>query len=538
MADQGSLILFHVREHFIHAFRNQVQSSLLQPLFDRTNAPSSTNTAGLQPSKPYDYENYPTTGVGNMLPNTNVTATNLREALMSTVSFFRYMRTFRYGLIGNDISWTSYANGFITDGYSWTLSSYDFPGYSNRVWTNNDTMLNDEIVRQIFSTMLGGVSGPAQSINYWESKYMHDRLATYVSKLATSGNYESDYPDLRVCHSSCHNSCHSSAPVVTPTQPPTAAPTQGPGTGGGDPGYLAPLNPGNFSVLGYSDNSNQSSADFELSSYGYISVAGSPISSNMDVGTWLPSGANAFDYELYWNYSGPALQTSWTSPGTWDMPSASGTLYNNGVGGAGVTTTCYFTIRHIYDHSKSVSFTATLTAKVAGTPTQAPTSPPGGGGGGGGGGCVSVHSFLPTGTVAGEIKVGESMFLADEDTLEHAMGEVTYSKTIEAEGYRIVTESGASLVCSDTAPIPVKGKGLVNPEGLLGEIIAVRHDLDTSFITEWEKVVAVEPVGRIKVQHITVGDRCFWAGEKKGSYILHHNYKQVPDYRDDQYYAY
>jgi hypothetical protein len=33
------------------------------------------------------------------------------------------------------------------------------------------------------------------------------------------------------------------------------------------------------------------------------------------------------------------------------------------------------------------------------------------------------------------------------------------------------------------------------------------------------------PVGEIKVQHITVGDKCFWAGEKQGKYILHHNMK-------------
>jgi hypothetical protein len=29
------------------------------------------------------------------------------------------------------------------------------------------------------------------------------------------------------------------------------------------------------------------------------------------------------------------------------------------------------------------------------------------------------------------------------------------------------------------------------------------------------------------VQHITVGDRCFWAGEKRGAYILHHNSKDA-----------
>ena len=32
------------------------------------------------------------------------------------------------------------------------------------------------------------------------------------------------------------------------------------------------------------------------------------------------------------------------------------------------------------------------------------------------------------------------------------------------------------------------------------------------------------------IQHITVGDQSFWAGEKSGSYILHHNIKDSNTY--------
>ena len=39
----------------------------------------------------------------------------------------------------------------------------------------------------------------------------------------------------------------------------------------------------------------------------------------------------------------------------------------------------------------------------------------------------------------------------------------------------------------------------------------------------WEAVARVEPVGPIDVQHISVNDKCFWAGERAGTYILHHN---------------
>lgn len=514
MADKDLLILFHVREHFIHAFRNQVQSNLLQPLYDNSWAPASTNMSGLR-AKPYTYDNYPTTGSGNMYANTNVTATNLREALMSTVPFFRYMRTFRYGVIGNDAPWTSYANGFITDGYSWTLNANDFPGAgisSSSVWTNNDTMLNNQIVREIFNTMLGGVSGPARAILYWDSVNMHDRLATYVSKLATSGNSESDYPDLRVCHSSCHSNCHSSAPVVTPTTPPP--------TGSG---YLAPLNPGDHTVNG-SASSGNAYADFELSIYGYISGAGSPVGDSFTA-TWLPPGANASDYEVYWNYSGPFLSSmSGTSNGQWGIVSASATLIDPGSYGQGVMDTCYFTIRHRYDNSLSCTFNIYLKA-TSGTPTTSAPTTAAPGGGGGGGGCVSVASFLPDARRAGEVKVEDTMFLADQWTLEPGTGEVTASYPMAQPGYRIVTESGASLVCSSSAPIPVKDQLLcVKPADLLGELVAVRHDVDLSYVTDWEKVVEVTFLGTIMVQFITVGDKCFWAGEKKGAYILHHNY--------------
>lgn len=149
----------------------------------------------------------------------------------------------------------------------------------------------------------------------------------------------------------------------------------------------------------------------------------------------------------------------------------------------------------------------------------------GGGGGGGGGACVAIESFLPDGRRAGTIKVGDTMQLGDQETMEAGTGQVSYSQQKEARGYRIITESGASLICSDTAPIPAKGKGLLTPDKLLGERVAVRWDEGGKVHTGWELVTAVDEVGVIQVQHITVGDKCFWAGEKKGAYILHHNLK-------------
>jgi len=151
----------------------------------------------------------------------------------------------------------------------------------------------------------------------------------------------------------------------------------------------------------------------------------------------------------------------------------------------------------------------------------------GGGGGGGGFGCVAVSSFLPDGRTAGDIKVGDTMELGDQETMEPGTGVVSYSQTKEARGYRIVTESGVSLVCSDTAPIPARRKGLLTPDKLLGEQVAVRRGEGGQSEGGWETVTGVDEVGIIKVQHVTVGNKCFLAGEKKGAYILHHNVKDA-----------
>jgi len=147
--------------------------------------------------------------------------------------------------------------------------------------------------------------------------------------------------------------------------------------------------------------------------------------------------------------------------------------------------------------------------------------------GGGGGQCVAVSSFLPDGKLAGEIQVGDTMMLADETTLDPSTGVVTMSVPSVQPGYRFRTSSGASLVCSDSAPIPTKNNGYKTPIDLLGQLVPVRHDAYDGYIFAWELVESVESVGDIEVQMITVGDKCFWAGEQPGAFILHHNLKQI-----------
>jgi hypothetical protein len=148
------------------------------------------------------------------------------------------------------------------------------------------------------------------------------------------------------------------------------------------------------------------------------------------------------------------------------------------------------------------------------------------GGGGDGAGCVQITSRLPCGTLAGDIVVGSQMHLSDQASLKAGVGIVSFSKRKKAPGYRLTTVSGVTLVCSNTAPIPTPD-GIVLAPNLAGKMVAVRRDEGGASHSGWEAVKSVEPVGEIDIQHITVGDKCFWAGEKPNSYILHHNMKNA-----------
>lgn len=152
------------------------------------------------------------------------------------------------------------------------------------------------------------------------------------------------------------------------------------------------------------------------------------------------------------------------------------------------------------------------------------------GGGDGGSGtadaCVHVASYFPDqDKTAGSIEPGDTLTLADQSSLEAGTGVVSYSQTKQAEGWRIETVSGVVLICSDTAPIPTRYSGLVTPPDLgWREQVAVMVD----GVASWEYVKTCRSMEeKIYVQHITVGDKCFWAGETKGSYILHHNSKDA-----------
>jgi hypothetical protein len=70
-------------------------------------------------------------------------------------------------------------------------------------------------------------------------------------------------------------------------------------------------------------------------------------------------------------------------------------------------------------------------------------------------------------------------------------------------------------------------KNILAP-ALMGQSVLVRHEISGENRTDLEMVQSVDVVGEIEIQHISVGDKCFWAGEKPGSYILHHNKEEEP----------
>jgi hypothetical protein len=146
----------------------------------------------------------------------------------------------------------------------------------------------------------------------------------------------------------------------------------------------------------------------------------------------------------------------------------------------------------------------------------------------GGGGCVALESYIPwvEGQVwnhseirqAYQLQDGFKVVLANETNLAIFVGEVRKSAIELQPCVRVTTEDGTSLVCSTTAPLPTL-QGVTLAPDVLGKAVAVFKD----GLAYWNKVVSVEDVGTKFVRVIDAHNNSFWAGEKEGAYILHHN---------------
>lgn len=147
----------------------------------------------------------------------------------------------------------------------------------------------------------------------------------------------------------------------------------------------------------------------------------------------------------------------------------------------------------------------------------------------GGGGCVALESFVPLVekdqkhngreiTKAWMLESGMKISLGT-DNLEIVDGSVVKTLNDYQPCVRIVTSDGITLVCSTTAPILTKDKGFIPATEVYGKRIAVMRNGRSWF----EEVVGLEDVGMRFVRVIDAGNNSFWAGERPGSFILHHN---------------
>lgn len=148
-----------------------------------------------------------------------------------------------------------------------------------------------------------------------------------------------------------------------------------------------------------------------------------------------------------------------------------------------------------------------------------PSSGTGGGGGNpGGGACVADDCCLPLGP-ASRLEIGSAIACVDDGSLATVPGAVRYASRSHQLCVRVLTVSGTPLTCTLDAPLRRQDGSYVYASEALGHAVAVLYD----GVVRWEEVVSVTHVGVRKIVMINAGDRCFWAGDLPGRYILHHN---------------
>lgn len=132
-----------------------------------------------------------------------------------------------------------------------------------------------------------------------------------------------------------------------------------------------------------------------------------------------------------------------------------------------------------------------------------------------------VEGYAPQGKQAGGVVVGDVIRVADPQTL--LLGEATVSATsrAQAQGIKITTVDNISLICSSTAQIPTRRDRVLLPEQLLSKEVAVYYKQGDAWYVDWQMVGDVVATGLTNVQHITVINHSFWAGQTTNAFILH-----------------
>lgn len=168
------------------------------------------------------------------------------------------------------------------------------------------------------------------------------------------------------------------------------------------------------------------------------------------------------------------------------------------------------------------------------TPTPVPPPPSGGGGGGGysdGGACVAAHMWMDDGTRAADADAGNVHGTHDpvEGFARHSIR--VRGMAVLQPCVRLVTSSGAALVCSASTPFTAVDAPADLPEytalapDMLGrEVIVSRGGLALV-----ERVVSVQDAGQQLVVPLDFGGRSFAAGEDaERGLIYSHNMQKAP----------
>ncbi len=168
-------------------------------------------------------------------------------------------------------------------------------------------------------------------------------------------------------------------------------------------------------------------------------------------------------------------------------------------------------------------------------PTPAPPPSSGGGGGDGTDSCVAIHMVMDDGIYAGAAQAGDVHHCinpGEGQTLQpvHHAGEPVWQPCV-----RLVTRSGAALVCSVSTPFTAVDAPADLPEyttlapDMLGHDVVVRRG-GVMFV---EAVVDVELVGTLLVMPLDFGGRSFAAGEDADALVYSHNMQKAPSLGND-----
>lgn len=165
----------------------------------------------------------------------------------------------------------------------------------------------------------------------------------------------------------------------------------------------------------------------------------------------------------------------------------------------------------------------------------APASTPSPGGGGGGGGgyedpyCVAATMYLDDGTQAGGACAGDVHWTHDPVDGFRRNSILVCGEAVLQPCVRIVTRSGAGIVCSRKTPFTHVHAPADLPEYTTMAPHMLGHDVivERGGLRLIEPVLDVQDAGEMLVVPIDFGGRSFAAGEDKGALIYSHNIRKA-----------